>query len=267
MKRVKGEWVRPHRPNQFPLRARLAIGVFGGLFLQFACVAAANGLVHLPGKRGSVMLSGLPTLLIALASLSLFAASALYILDHHDRRPNEALYQAGRRFLGGLAFALFLAAPLLEHLAPAWARSLSWHLDWFDMRPGSFHALLSGYPPEWRPGPATVGALAACLVVPALITKWVPALASSRLLLGVMGLGMAGLGACWMLESLFDIASGHIGGSGRGAMASWSAADPARFQAIAATHVTLALLIWSTGLLLTLAACLRPLKTDAENPN
>lgn len=83
-----------------PLRARLAIGVFGGLFHQFACVAAASGLVHLPGKHGSVMLSGLPTLLIALASLSLFAASALYILDHHDRRPNEALYQAGRRFLG-----------------------------------------------------------------------------------------------------------------------------------------------------------------------
>ena len=98
--------------------------VIGLLLLQFAVVTAANGLVYLPGKRSEVMLSGLPTLLIVVASLALTAACALYVIDHHDRRPNEETYQTGMRRLGWLALGfewhiiVELSSPMGRMLAP-----------------------------------------------------------------------------------------------------------------------------------------------------
>lgn len=232
--------------------------VIGLLLLQFAVVAAANGLVYLPGKRSEVMLSGLPTLLIVIASLALTAASALYVIDHHDRRPNEAMYQAWIRRLGWLAFGLYALAPLMEHLMPSVSRTLAWHLDWFDLRPQTVAGLMSAYPPEWRPGKQTLMTAFGALVVVGLLGKVAPSLQKSRLMTGLTGASFALLGGAWLVHLMFEISLGKMMSAQGKTLMLWSSADPARFQALVATYCTLALFALSLGLMLVLGACLLP---------
>lgn len=230
--------------------------VIGLLTLQFAVVAAANGLVYLPGKRSEVMLSGLPTLLIVIASLALTAASALHVIDHHDRRPNEATYQAGMRALGWLAFGLYLAAPLMEHLLPSVSRTLAWHLDWFDLHPETARRWMAAYPPEWRPGTATFMTAFGLLVLTGLLSKLHSSFQRSRLLTGLGGAGFALLG---------EVSSGRLTSAHGKTLMRWSDSDPARFQALVATYSTLAMSAFCLGILLVVGACLWPRQNASGN--
>lgn len=239
--------------------------VIGLLILQFAVVAAANGLVYLPGKRSEVMLSGLPTLLIVIASLALTAASALYVIDHCDRRPNEALYRAGMSKLGWLSFGLYIAAPVLEHLMPSVSRTLAWHVDWFDLHPEAVARLMAFYPPEWRPGTMTFMAAIGTLVLVGLLSKLHPPLQKSRLLTGMGGASFALLGVAWMVHLLGEVASGRLTSAHGKTLMLWSSAEPARFQALAATYCTLALFAFCLGVLLVVGACLWPLPHASGN--
>jgi len=239
--------------------------VIGLLTLQFAVVAAANGLVYLPGKRSEVMLSGLPTLLIVIASLALTAASALHVIDHHDRRPNEATYQAGIRTLSWLAFGLCLAAPLMQHLMPSLSRTLAWHLDWFDLHPETAKRWLASIPPEWRPGTTTFMTAFGLLVLTGLLCKLHPAIQKSRLLAGLSGSGFALLGGAWMLHLLGEVSSGRLTSAHGKTLMRWSESDPARFQALVATYSTLAIASFCLGILLILGACLWPIQNASGN--
>jgi len=239
--------------------------IIGLLILQFAVVAGANGLVYLPGKRSEVMLSGLPTLLIVIASLALTAASALYVIDHYDRRPNEAMYQAGMRKLGWLAAGMYIAAPLMEHLMPSISRTLAWHVDWFDLHPEAVGRLMAAYPPEWRPGSKTFMSAFGALVLGGLLSKLPPSAQQSRLLAGLVGAGFALLGGTWMVRLLGDISSGQLTSAHGKTLMLWSSADPARFQALAATYLTLALFAFCLGLVLAVGACLWPASRESGN--
>lgn len=239
--------------------------ILGLLILQFAMVAAANGLVYLPGKRTEVMLSGLPTLLIVIASLALTAASALYVIDHYDRRPNEAVYRASMNKLGWLAFGLYVAAPLVETLMPSVSRTLAWHLDWFDLRPEAVARLRALYPPEWRPGTMTFMAAIGALVLVGLLSKLHPPLQKSRLLTGMAGASFALLGGAWMVHLLAEVSGGRLTSAHGKTLMIWSSADPARFQALAATYCTLALFAICLGLMLFVGACLCPLPHASAN--
>lgn len=241
------------------------MSILGLLILQFAVVAAANGLVYLPGKRSEVMLSGLPTLLIVIASLALTAASALYVIDHHDRRPNEAVYRAGMSKLGWLAFGLYVAAPLVEFLMPSVSRTLAWHLDWFDLRPDAVARLMALYPSEWRPGPRTFMVAIGTLVLVGLLSKLHPPLQKSRLMTGMGGAGFALLGGAWMVHLLAEVSSGRLTSAHGKTLMLWSSGDPARFQALAATYCTLALFALCLGLMLLVGACLWPLPPASGN--
>ncbi len=84
--------------------------------LIYMCAALATGYTYLPAKRGGFLLSGLPTLLLVLAASGLFLAALLTIIDHYDKRPNEASYAALRRYSLRAALYLFIAAPLVEAL-------------------------------------------------------------------------------------------------------------------------------------------------------
>ena len=74
----------------------------------------ATGYTYIPGKRGGFLLSGLPTLLLIICASALFLASLLTIIDHYDKRPNEATYTATRRGCLRVALYLFIAAPFIE---------------------------------------------------------------------------------------------------------------------------------------------------------
>lgn len=239
--------------------------VIGLLLLQFAVVAAANGLVYLPGKRSEALLSGLPTLLIVVASLALTAACALYVIDHHDRRPNEETYQTGMRRLGWLALGLCVSAPLMEHLLPSLSRTLAWHLDWFDLHPQAVARLMSAYPPEWRPGARTFMTAFGALVVVGLLGKMAPSLQKSRLMTGLTGTSFALLGGAWLIHLLVEISSGRMVSAHGKTLMLWSSADPARFQALVATYCTMALSALCLGLMLVLGACLWPLQQASGN--
>lgn len=239
--------------------------VIGLLILQFAVVAAANGLVYLPGKRSEVMLSGLPTLLIVIASLALTAASALYVIDHYDRRPNEEMYQALMRKLGWLAFGLCIAAPLMEHLLPSVSRTLAWHVDWFDLHPETVGRLMAAYPPEWQPGMTTFMTACGCLVMVGLLSNVHPSLQKSRWLAGLSGASFAVLGGAWLIHLLREISLGRLTSAHGKTLMLWSSTDPARFQALAATYCTLALSGLCLGVMLLVGACLWPLPRTSGN--
>ena len=81
-----------YKPNFIPLKTRvwLLIGVV--FLLLFTLAEFAIGYTFLSGKRGGVLLSGIPTFMVAFASLSLCLAAFLTIVDHYDKRPNEHHY-------------------------------------------------------------------------------------------------------------------------------------------------------------------------------
>lgn len=243
----------------------MAITVLGLLVLQFAVMAGANGLVYLPGKRSEVMLSGVPTLLIVVASLALTAASALYVIDHYDRRPNEATYQASMRTLAWMAAGLYIAAPIMEHLMPSLSRALAWHLDWFDLHPASVGRLMDAYPAAWLPGTKTFmgafGALVACSVV----LKLFPAAARSRWWTGSVGASFACLGGAWLIHLLKEISSGRLTSAHGKTLMQWSSATPERFQALSATYLTMALFALLLGLGIGLGAWWLPAASRSGN--
>lgn len=239
--------------------------VFGLLCLQFALIAGANGLVYLPGRRSEAMLSGGPTLLIVLASLCLTAASALFVIDHHDRRPNEASYRRAMHWLGWLAVGLYIAAPLMEHLLPSAAQAIAWHVDWFDIHPDTVAQVIQHYPPSWRPGLKTTMVAFGSLVAVGLLMKLHPPWAKSRVLLAIAGASFALIGAAWFMDVLFDMASGQLTSAHGKAPMSWSSLEPSRFQAMAGTYLTLSLLCMSLGALLAVCSLLPPLAEGSGN--
>lgn len=129
---------RPHVPNQVPLAVRLQLAVLAAGLLLYLCAALAVGHTYLPGKRGGMLIGGTGTLLIVLGVAALLMAALLKIVDHYDRRPNEAVYAAACTWLLKAGLALLLAGPLVAVLMgllgvdPArdfqgLARDATWH--------------------------------------------------------------------------------------------------------------------------------------------
>jgi hypothetical protein len=106
--------MHPYRPNKISRRARVLLALSVGLLLLVVGAELATGYTYLPGKRGGLLLSGIPTLAIAASLIALCAACVLTIIDHYDKRPNEDIYKANRRIFLKAAFWLFLAAPFLQ---------------------------------------------------------------------------------------------------------------------------------------------------------
>jgi len=63
-----------------------------------------------------MLVSGIPTIMIALGSLALSFAALLTIIDHYDKRPNEHHYHSIKKILYKAAFFLIILAPLIEIL-------------------------------------------------------------------------------------------------------------------------------------------------------
>ena len=101
-------------PNSVPARVRVLLALMSVGLLVYMVAGLATGYTYVPARRGGILLSGLPTLLIVLAASALFLAALLTIVDHYDQRPNEITYATVRRICLRLAFYLFIAAPFVE---------------------------------------------------------------------------------------------------------------------------------------------------------
>ena len=103
-----------YKPNFIPLKTRVWMLIGMVLLLLFTLAEFATGYTFLPGKRGGVLLSGIPTFMVAFASLSLCLAAFLTIVDHYDKRPNEHHYQFFKSLCYKATLYLFIAAPFVE---------------------------------------------------------------------------------------------------------------------------------------------------------
>jgi hypothetical protein len=103
-----------HIPNVIPAKVRIVLTFCAVGLLIYMCAGLATGYTYLPGRRGGILLSGIPTLFVVVAASSLFLAALLTIVDHYDRRPNEASYTLTRRTCLRAALYLFIAAPFAE---------------------------------------------------------------------------------------------------------------------------------------------------------
>ena len=106
--------MKKYTPNFISLRQRTGLAFAVMLLLVFITAVLANGYTFIPGRRGGVLLSGIPTLLVALSALALCFAALLTIIDHYDRRPNEHHYRAIKYICFKSALYLFFAALFFE---------------------------------------------------------------------------------------------------------------------------------------------------------
>ena len=137
---------KPHKPNVIPANGRVALTIAAVCLMVFMCAGMATGYTYLPSRRGGFLLSGFPTLLLVLAASGLFLASLLTIVDHYDRRPNEASYASARTYCLKGALYLFVAAPFVE---VAQRLLLLWDVDIFP-RVHGFAENYTFYSPEFR---------------------------------------------------------------------------------------------------------------------
>lgn len=117
--------------NQIPLARRLcsSLGALG--LAAYGAFGIWIDDLLIPGKRSSLHLSGLPAWIMGLALLCAATHMASVVIDHYDRRDNEARYLAFRTWsrrlgwaLAGLALALHVAG--VRFPQPGQSSTLGW---------------------------------------------------------------------------------------------------------------------------------------------
>lgn len=220
------------------------------VLLVYALLQTVIGVTYMPGKRGGMLLSGIPTLLIVFSSLSLSLAFLLTIVDHYDTRPNEHWYKTAKNRCYMATLYLLIAAPLLE-LADILLRLFGW-----DMLP-HFHGLASHYTlytPElqnylpllhsWQQYDIAVLLISfGLLLISWLLMKWFPRYGLMGALLCCVGLG--GLFFEFFLLTVEDFLSGKVTYNDATLEA---LKEPAKFNAILLTHAVMSVVMLSASL-------------------
>ena len=251
---------KPHKPNVVPANVRVALTIAAVCLIAYMCAGMATGYTYLPGKRGGFLLSGFPTLLVVLAASGLFVAALLTIVDHYDKRPNEASYKSLRTSCLKSALYLFIAAPFVEL---AKRILLLWGVDVFP----EVHGLAENYTfysPELSAlvrhiEPITShGWLIALLAFATgglgiLIDKHSSGL--HRLVAALFGISMLGLASLLLASSTQDFLSGKVDAGRRSHKHEVRALDePAKFNAILLTHFSLGGMMFTASALLLAGA-------------
>lgn len=122
-----------HTPNLIPVSRRIgsSLGALG--LAAYGAFGIWIDDLLIPGKRNSLHLSGLPAWVMGLALLCAATHLASVVIDHYDKRDNEAryvLFQTWSRRLGwalaGLAFALHIAG--IRFPQPSQVSTVGWVL-------------------------------------------------------------------------------------------------------------------------------------------
>lgn len=107
--------MQAHTPNDIPARTRVALSIVAMAFLAYAVAELAFGYTYFPSRRGyGLLLSGVPTVMVALSATLLSVLAVSVVIDHYDRRPNEARYKTLQGTLGKIAVLLLVSAPFAE---------------------------------------------------------------------------------------------------------------------------------------------------------
>lgn len=102
-------------PNRLSLAARLFYGAAAMTWFGWAVVGLVSGHMFLLLSRGGPLhFSGLAALLFCAAVLLCSAFCVLQVMDHYDRRDNEASYKTVRRWLLWGALILFVLTLLFS---------------------------------------------------------------------------------------------------------------------------------------------------------
>lgn len=236
-----------HRPNRIPLRTRVFLAVCALFLIVFVLAEVALGYTYLPGKRGGLLLSGIPTLMLATAATALLAAALLTIVDHYDKRPNEATYRATKSACYKAALFLSIGAPLVE------AAERLFHLAGYSPFP-SFHGIASQYSmhsPQLRVygqhlvplleslGPVIVLTSFLALGLGYAAEKIFAARAKGFLLIAA-GFAVMCLSSLWVACTAKDFLLGEVTAGSRSTKhVVFADKEPAKFNAILITHLSL----------------------------
>ncbi|GEM_PF-2118793 len=238
--------MKRHKPNVIPLKGRVALAM--GVFFLFVFVLAevATGYTYLPTKRGGLLLSGIPTLLIAFSAIALIVASLLTIVDHYDRRPNEASYKRARSGCFKTALFLFLSAPVVE-LSERFLRAAG-----YDIFP-QFRGLADTYTfysPHLREyvtylspildHEIQIGAVSITMMLIFFGFERFWKHRGGRLVLLIGFVGLFGLSMVWVANATENFLTGEVTSGGRSfKKVVYAKHEPAKFNAVLLTHFTL----------------------------
>ena len=108
---------RPYWPNDIPLIERARNLLLSSALLAYGALSIWIDDLYLPGKTGTgIHLHGAPAKVMSFAMLCACANLISVVIDHHDRRNNQASYQRfGQvsQIAGWVAFGLALVLDFL----------------------------------------------------------------------------------------------------------------------------------------------------------
>lgn len=108
---------RPYEPNRMPAwdRSWYMAFVIGGILYAIHGIYA--GELYIPNKRGGVTVRGPHAIVLAAAVLVAVANLAARVVDHYDRRNNEASY---KNFLAATKFGAWVLFVLSFFMPDKW---------------------------------------------------------------------------------------------------------------------------------------------------
>lgn len=253
--------MKGHRANTVPLRIRLASGGLATFLLLFALAAIATGYTYLPGRHGGIFLTGIPSLLLVLSALAACAALVLAILDHYDRRANEATYARARRATLRLALHAVIAA-LATWLLDGLLRAFG-----YDLFP-RFAGLAAGYAlhaPAFAPWASHLDRMLDAGVGIGIVAglAGIAALALGgrrsrhpRTVMALLAVCLLGIATLVLAASARALLAGEVQTGRHNQVVLLASKEPARFNAVLLSHFAIggALLLGSVALLVVAAS-------------
>jgi hypothetical protein len=112
----------PHTPNRIPASERFLNVLYAVVILGLGAIGVFKGELLLPGRRTSgpngAALQGLPAWLMYAAMACAVCVLLASVVDHYDRRNNEASYRRFAQVGKVCGWSLFAVALVLHAFRP-----------------------------------------------------------------------------------------------------------------------------------------------------
>jgi len=261
-----------HRPNYIPLKTRVFLAVCALFLIVFVLAELAFGYTYLPLRRGGVLLSGIPSLMLAIAATALLSAALLTIIDHYDKRPNEARYVALKSACYKTAIILFIGAPLFE-LTENFLRQAGYNPF------PSFHGIASNYSlhspelkayaqylePIFERLELIVGLGSFLALGMGYATDKFMGTQGKRLVFIIGGIGMICLSLFWLVVTIHNLMIGEVSAGSHGSTQVIHAQNqPAKFNAILLTHFSLGGFMLLTSIVVVIGVITNRIKPEYD---
>ena len=103
-------------PNRIPLRTRVFVAFFAAILIAYGLHGLLTDDIFIPGRQSKgIHFQGLPALCLFSAMCLAASACIAVIVDHYDRRDNEAAYQKIVNVLCLLDLVAFVCAHVMHY--------------------------------------------------------------------------------------------------------------------------------------------------------